>query len=282
MNNNYENAVIPTAGFRLPDVSQNELTDEDLADDLAGIQPSFTRIKIPSGGSVIFEIPGDNPDDPEPKKEIEGVIIFSHLNYAYWPEGSEYDENTPPLCTSFDGKIGCGTPGGICDACGFNKYGTAVDNKGNQGRGKACKNMRNLYILRDGDIMPIVLSLPPTSLKSYNDFANAAFFSKNRTTYTGIVKIGLKRIDAANAYSVATFKKVRDFEGEELARITAYSKNFRSQIKGYLDTRISEALNNKPDGSMFADGDLVENESGERYVLTSNEAIYADGANIPL
>ena len=43
----------------------------DAADDLAGLQLTFDRVKIPAGGATAFEIPGDD-DDTEMVKEIKG------------------------------------------------------------------------------------------------------------------------------------------------------------------------------------------------------------------
>jgi hypothetical protein len=164
----------------------------------------------------------------------------------------------------------------------FNKYGTATDGKGNPSKGKACKNMRNLYILRSGEIMPIMLSLSPTSLKPYNDFASACFLSKNRPTYTGIVKISLRKVEGANAYSVAVFKKVRNFEGEELAKVTAYAKNFRAQIKAFLQTRTNEAMNAKDVEASYDDLPYEYRDSGEHFVISSNDSINGDTDDIPL
>lgn len=92
-----------------------------------GMQMSFQRVKIPGGGMVQFELPSDDPDNPDYAKVLVGVILFNHSNNAYWPEGSEYDENTAPLCSSVDGKTGIGEPGGLCATCGLNQYGTAPE-----------------------------------------------------------------------------------------------------------------------------------------------------------
>lgn len=92
-------------------------------------------------------MPGDDPEDPDYEKTLKGVIVYNHQAGAYWPEGSEYDDNVPPLCSSVDGKLGIGTPGGSCALCELNKFGT-------DGKGKACKNMRHLYILRSRGIYP--------------------------------------------------------------------------------------------------------------------------------
>ena len=43
--------------------------------------------------------------NPDYSKTLEGIILFNHPNNAYWPEGSEYDDNSTPLCSSVDGKL---------------------------------------------------------------------------------------------------------------------------------------------------------------------------------
>lgn len=149
--------------FQIPQLLDGDnFTSEDLADDMEGLRLSFTRIKIPGGGHLQFEIPSGNPDVPDYAPYLEGVILYSHNSNAYWPEGSEYDDDQPPLCQSFDGKVGYGEPGGTCADCVLNQFGSDGNNKG-----KACKNMRMLYLLRSGEYMPIQIALPPTSLMPY-------------------------------------------------------------------------------------------------------------------
>lgn len=45
------------------------LQDFDLADvmcaEMDGLSAAFERVKIPSGGGVMFEIPGENPEEPD-------------------------------------------------------------------------------------------------------------------------------------------------------------------------------------------------------------------------
>ena len=92
MTNNYENAMVENKNFMLPDMIAGEFTSEDMADDLEGLQLSFQRVKIPGGGVLQFEMPGDNPEEPDYVKTIEGIILYSHPNFAYWPDGMEYDD----------------------------------------------------------------------------------------------------------------------------------------------------------------------------------------------
>ena len=214
--------------FQIPQLLDGDnFTSEDLADDMEGLRLSFTRIKIPGGGHLQFEIPSGNPDVPDYAPYLEGVILYSHNSNAYWPEGSEYDDDQPPLCQSFDGKVGYGEPGGTCADCVLNQFGSDGNNKG-----KACKNMRMLYLLRSGEYMPIQIALPPTSLTPYTRFVNEAFLSRRRKVCTGVVRIGLKKaVSGSHEYCVATFTKIADFAGEDLAHIRAYADGFVAQIK---------------------------------------------------
>lgn len=234
-----------------------------------GLQLGFQRVKIPSGGQIQFELPGDDPDNPEYVKYLEGVIIYSHNSNAYWPKGEDYDDSNPPACQSVDGKLGYGSPGGICADCPYNRFGSTP--KGT-GKGKVCKNMRVLYLLRSGEAMPIQLSLSPTSIRPYTDFVNAAFISRRRGVCGSLVRIGLKKKNnGKDDFSVATFRKVYDFTGEELAQLQAYADSFKEHVKLMLEQRIE---------SMEAEaGNGVEMERPVR-IMPNNEGHFEVGAEI--
>ena len=53
----YQNFVLPTA-------LDSDFSNEDLADDMEGLQLTMQRVKIPGGGNLQFEIRGDDPDNP--------------------------------------------------------------------------------------------------------------------------------------------------------------------------------------------------------------------------
>ena len=235
-----ETTMMQQYNFRLPEmVGGGEFSNDELAEEMDGLQLNFQRIKVPSGGVLQFELPGDDPEDPAYSKIIEGIILHNHASGAYWSEDEEYDDESIPLCSSVDGVVGMGNPGGACVDCQYNAWGS-----GTNGKGKACKNMRILYLLRDGDFMPIQLTLPPTSIKPYSDFYNAAFASRRRGTCGSVVQIGLKKANnGKDDYSVVTFRKLYDFTGEQLAHIKAYASGFKAQIKMILHTRAAETLN---------------------------------------
>lgn len=275
---NSDNNLMELNSFRLPAVVDGaEFTSDDLADDMDGLQFKFQRVKIPSGGALQFEIPGGDPENPDYARTIEGVILHNHFSYAFWPEGGkseDEEEEIPPLCSSFDGKTGIGEPGGDCVSCAANKFGS-----GPKGKGKACKNTRVLYLLRDGEFMPIQISLPPTSISPFSDFYNMAFASRRRAACGSVVSIGLKRMNnGKDDYSVATFKWVSDFTGEQLAQIKAYAEGFKAQIRAINQMRAAEAASRSDDiydtAGADDDGSFISSIPGA-YIDGDREALPA-------
>ena len=267
---NSTNLVDIKATFRLPAlVDGTDFTNDDLADEMDGLRLNFQRVKIPSGGALQFEMPGSDPENPDYARTIEGVILFNHAANAYWPEGSEDDENATPLCMSVDGKLGVGEPGGDCVTCALNSFGS-----GKNGKEKMCKNTRVLYLLRNNEYMPIMVMLPPTSIKPFNDFYNTAFMSRRRAAFGSVVSIGLKRMNNGTVdYSVATFKMLFDFTGEQLAQSKSYSEGFKSQVKLINHQRAAEAAVRADDDYDVYDVDgAAGNNDG-----TSSPVAYIDG-----
>ena len=187
--------------------------------------------------------------------------------------------NTVPLCSTVDGKQGYGTPGGACAACELNRYGTATD-----GKGKACKNMRILYLLQDGDYIPLQLSLPPTSLRPFNDFMNAAFVARRRPAWSSVVQIGLKRVDNGNnTYSVATFRKVEDLQPEQVGEFRAFVESFRQQAKEMLKNRaeLSAAREGEEDQYATANTEYAVADSGQHFCISGADVIDGEREELP-
>lgn len=262
---NQNNTMMEQEKFMLPTVTvaESDFTSEEIAEDMDGLQMSFPRVKIPAGGALQFEIPSDDPDNPDYQKYLTGIILYNHDNYAYWPEGSEYDDSATPLCSSVDGKLGIGEPGGACAACALNRFGT-----GPEGRGKACKNMRMLYLLRSGEYMPLQVTLPPTSLTPFREFMNQSFMIRRRATYGSVIQIGLKKAsNGKDDYSVATFRRLYDLEGEELAQIRAYANAFKEQTKLSLQQRATISEEQRDNGCDYGTMDVVPTGNDKTFCI---------------
>ena len=166
----------------------------ELQDELSDLDPesgiTCRQIKVPSGGGLAFEVQGEDENDAEPMKQIDTVIVFTHRVSAYWPGtyGSGDDAAKIPACSSMDGKTGFNPSTGEitqCESCPFNQYGSGVDENGNPKKGKACKNMRRIYMMMDGDPNLYLLTVPPTSIKDINK--QLAKILASGTPYTGMI-----------------------------------------------------------------------------------------------
>lgn len=203
------------------------------ADDFAAIREEladmdripYGRIKIAAGGVNIFQVfePGD--DEATPAQTVEGVIMLSHKANGLWskPFGSS-DASKVPDCSSPDGVIGTRTDTGECiecASCPYNEYGTA---RGGEGRGKACKNLRRLYIMRRGDILPMVMSLPPTALSAYDSYRTKVMLGRKKMASV-MTRISLKSASNKDgvAYSTPIFEAVGVLNGAEAEAMRQYS-----------------------------------------------------------
>ena len=85
------------------------------------------------------------------------------------------------------------------------------------------------------------------------------------------MQIGLKKAsNGTNDYSVATFKKLYDFEGEELAQIRAYANSFKEQIKSMLTQR-AIIQDEQKDNSCDYEGPTLPASDKETHFCISTE-----------
>ena len=265
-------AMAEVKAFPFPVLEQSSgFSAEEMATDFEGLAFSFPRIKIPSGETAVFTLPTDHPDKPEHSSTLVGVLVGHHQNYAYWREGEEYNDDKVPQCVSYDGMTGYGCPGGLCSTCALNQYGSAEKSEG-----KACKNMRAIYLLREGDSMPTQILLPPTSLKSFSEFMNFAFRMKNRRPCGSVISIGLKSVmnTAINkAYCIATFDVLYHLEGENLRDAIAYANATKLFLDETNKSKIEEAAlrsNASGEAGIYSDyttGALVTPIDGDSQAL---------------
>lgn len=239
MNNKNELKTNNEEGFLV--LKENNFA-EIVAEEMEGLSASFERIKIPSGGVTMFEIPGDNPDEPETVKEFSAVILHHHPMFAYYKEKYTGGSN-PPDCGSFDGKYGEGNPGGNCETCPYNKFGS-----GDNGA-KACKNRRRIYLLREGELFPMILSLPTGSLKEFSRFLMKQLSKGNKSNMI-VTRFSLKKAVNGNgiAFSQAQFSFDRKLTKEEYALIASMTEQVKAlqNSVGY-DTEEAVTVNVDPE-----------------------------------
>jgi hypothetical protein len=186
------------------------------------------RVTVPAGGAQHWELPSG-----EPAKTITGVIVLRQPVRAYWKVGlSESGGGTPPDCSSDDLLMGTGDNGQEgsvhgCGACPWSKFGTARDEKGEVAAGQACKQITRIFLLREGSMLPLLISVPPSSAKASKRFTIDV--AGNGFPLWGIeTEIGLEKAQSGGGigYSKVTFRAVRPIEGAELEAIDRYRREF--------------------------------------------------------
>lgn len=188
----------------------------------------FDRITIPAGGSTTFDVP--TAESTTSEKSIQGVVMHAQRRRAFW-ESNEPREGNPPDCFSDDGEFGNGEPGGSCKTCPHNQWGSAIGG----GRGKSCKEMLQLYILRDGEALPVTISLPPSSLGVYQKYV-ARLARERSTIRSTVTEFGLEKVssDSGIAYSRIVCKAVDSIDAENTKTIRSISARLAPAIMGEL------------------------------------------------
>ena len=204
----------------------------DLREELgADYRPDFAFAKTPSQGMTAWQIKtSDEDEDPEIAKTIDGVILYSHKNFAWWSDRlDDGDGNSQPDCRSNDGVTGYDANGNACDclSCPRNQFGS-------DGAGKACKNGRRIYLLRPGDCLPIRIDLAPTGNKPYEKYVDGLLLPRKRgqrplRTTQVLTRIGLKIATNSGGikYSVPTFECVGLVPDEARASLLACAESIR-------------------------------------------------------
>lgn len=230
MNPDKPGALAPYAEFLM-----NQEVKELLADNIGngGIdQFSLTRVKVPAGGGIAWAVP--TLEGVSVAQEFTGVIVHWKTMRAYWAEAyGTGSGDTPPDCSSQDGDIGIGEPGGECMKCPLNEFGTA-----HTGRGKACKEVRGLFVLPENALFPTFMPLPPMSiapLKSY--MLQLASSGINYWKVVTALTLETARNKDNVVYSRAVPKLVRRLEDAEVVAVKAYRDELRPAIEGVVLSR---------------------------------------------
>lgn len=225
--------------------------NDSMSEELDGLNMTFERIKIPAGGATMFELPGEESDEPETVKEFSGVILWHHSLYSYYEDKYTGGSN-PPDCGSFNGVTGLGIPGGDCSKCPLNQFGSGENGS------KACKNRRRIYILREGEVFPLILSLPTGSLKEYTKYIKR-LLGKGKKSNMVVTQFSLRKATSNSgiAYSQAQFAIDRPLNAAEQTIINALTEQIKvlSASVGYDVPDMAEAA---PDNVNPETGEIIE------------------------
>lgn len=183
---------------------------------------SIDIVKAPAGGTIAFTVPGLTGD--EVHKDLTGVILDYATPRAYW-ETSDPTEGTPPSCyspdsvTSYDGKP--------CSQCMYNAFGS----KDGDSNAKACKESVELYLLRPGNIMPIIVRIPVSSKCIFQKYLTRLV--SNMIPLSGVVtKITLEKATSrqGQAYAQYCFEATNVLSVEESGTLMDFSQKIMEVV----------------------------------------------------
>jgi len=184
------------------------------------------RAKVPAGGGRAWETEGS-------PQVIDGVMILRRTQRVYWQEkAAASGGGAPPDCRSLDGVIGHGDPGGDCATCPFAQFGSGKNDAGEATSGQACAQRTDIFMLTPSSVLPLYISLPPTSHREALKYVTAGTAAKGAPYFKVRTRLGLEQAKSGKGqpYSMATFENIGKLEGDDLALAVAY----REQILPFL------------------------------------------------
>lgn len=216
-----ELSLVQNPSLFLP--SAEELAE--VSEELKGVlkKSMLGTIQIANGGAGVFKVKEPGADEATGGVQaVEGVILCSHPTNVLW--GNDYSarqEGEMPICRSMDGVTGTIMETGevrVCSECPYNQF---VDGH------KQCSNKRQLYIMRENDLVPILFSLPPTALKFFDQYLVRCRLTMRVPLFTVVTRITLKNVKSGNnEYSVPVFTPVGKLPREEAQRLSQYAQAF--------------------------------------------------------
>ena len=224
MAKNTATAIVPAADYAVMKHGVDALQEVIRANIGSGnLGPGdLERIKVPAGGGTTWTIPSLDGDIDT--KEFDGVIVAWKTQRAYWKE--KYSGGSvPPDCASDDGITGSGDPGGVCEQCPYSQFESATDEKGEKMPGQACKQIRLMAVVQKDDLVPVLLSAPPTSLANMRRYF-LRLASRAKPFYAVVTRFTLVKAQSAGGitFSQIEANAIEQLDDEQQAKMEGFAK----------------------------------------------------------
>jgi hypothetical protein len=220
------------AGHDVAGMSQDEqyqfacilYADMQKSVDSTKIQP--VRYKI-NKDACVFTDPFGNSHD-----QLVGVIIARQAVRGFWEEG-----NKIPLCSSLNcvtGRTRADEHGNrrtwSCAGCKCDEWGSATEGDKKR-KGKACKEMRRVTLMTEDAILPIQISLPPSSLKAFDQYIRDRLSVKVSDLTAEAVFTLVPESGGGFSYAVIKPKLGRRLKPLEILKYAKIQQQFEAALK---------------------------------------------------
>jgi hypothetical protein len=196
-----------------------------MADNLGGEQITamdLDRVNIPAGGGTNWVVPTLEGDVET--KDLEGIIVYTRVQRVYWADAFS-GGGTPPDCYSEDSIHGSGQPGGDCAQCALSKFGS-----GDNGKSQACQMRRLVFLVQPDSLLPIVISVPPSSLNEAKKYL-LRLASRGKSAYSMISKLSLEKDKNADGIAYSKIKFSSTGETPDIAGIQKYVGSIKPHLE---------------------------------------------------
>lgn len=205
------------------------------------------RIAAPSGDRIrmnnnqTFRTPDGHEGDT-----LEVVIVDFMSTNLFYDGPYNRDNVQPPACFAIGPEPSLMVPSTnspdrqaeSCSSCPMNQFGSALT-----GKGKACKNTRLIAVKALDNDEVWIMSIPPTSLKSFDSYVSSLATSHKTSPIGVVTQISL---DKSVQFSAPRFHVVRPLDDEELGASFAKRDTARARLTAEPDVSNYEAPKRLP------------------------------------
>jgi hypothetical protein len=252
-NENKELSMVPTQTKKFALATMDvENVGSALRENLGGqgLSPfDFAKLSFPTAGGTHWDVVDPLSGEQQAKKELVGVVFHQSTSRAYW--AAEFaGEGVQPDCFSNDGIVGHGDPGGPCRSCLNNRFGS-------KGRGKACKETREIYILQEENYLPLVISAPPSSIKIFHNFC-VHLGIQGINLHEAVIKFGLTSDKNAEGikYSKLRLQFFYRLSPEDSEQLKKFRASFLEAVAIDVSSSTNKALKDASEIEITDDEDI--------------------------
>lgn len=215
-------AIIEKYGFL--EVTSFERLKENLGEKEIG-PGDLQRISVPAGKATNWELQKLD-GEVESLRELVGICVYFKDVRSFWKD--EYTgKGGPPDCKSLDTITGIGLPGGNCHVCPKAAFGSGKNDS------QACKEQRLLYLMREGEYLPLIVTCPPTSLGIIKKWF-VGLLSKDMVFKEIVMSLKIDKVTNKGGIEYSRIRPgiVAKLDKETIEKVKAYSKGLRSVMEG--------------------------------------------------
>ena len=206
--------IVPFESAKLPSFLQgadaatafDEITSGGAGFPVLSIKSKIFTLRRGQESQIIMD-PNSDPDEQQPARFIEGVIIKGNTRDSkiYYVKGYEEGSDDKPVCYSNDGIAPAADAAqpqsSKCATCKHNEWGSRISESGT--KGKSCADARRIAFAPGNQLNdPMLIRVPAASLKTMTAYADL-LKKRNVAPFQVITRIGF---DYSVAYPALTFK----------------------------------------------------------------------------